>query len=455
MPIFTKYVAEFANIIWGQPLSYIILGMGLYLTITMLFPQIRFLYHGIRVIIGKYIKPLENEKAGISNFDLFCKIISAPIGLGSVAGVAIGISVGGPGAVFWMWVAGIVGMATKFTSITLSVIFHSKSKHGDQIETGPMHIIKNGLGSKYNFLAISFCILTILGSIFAGNMFQTNQMAVMLKLSTGLPPYIAGILFTILTGLALFKSKKLFQSFIGKIAPIIILLYLVCCLGIIISNIESLQDVIFRIFHDAFTGTAVLGGTVAVTFREVITHGVRRALFSNEAGMGSAAMAVRTLKNRPAQQGIVGMFGPLIDTIIVCSLTAFVILIKNPNAFGTGMHGVELTAQAFSAQYGNIGEYIITLLVILFAFSNILTWSFYGERAIRFMFGNKFVKAYFGIFTLLVFLGTVLDLELILNLADPIIGLMVIPNIIANIILSKKAKNELKKYKIDLKAERI
>lgn len=447
-------VEQFANAVWGVPMAMAILIPGIFFTIKFFFPQVFLFYHALRVIIGKYVRPIERiDNHEISNFQAFCIAISAPIGLGSVAGVAIAISVGGAGAVFWMWMAGLVGMATKFSTITHGITH--KSKTG---ETGPMFIIQNGLGKKFRWLAIIFSILTVISALCAGSMFQSNQMATMLSISLDLPLYASGIIFAIMTGLVLIGGKVQIGKIAVFLAPIIIVIYAYASLWIILSNYDLFPKIMCWIFHDAFSGSAAFGGTIGFSFHQAIVHGTRRALFSNEAGLGTASMSsVMTKINEkyPVQSGIAGMLGPFIDTIVVCSMTAFVILSTGTWTPNGKMQGVELTASAFKAAFGPLGEHIITLMVVLFAFSTILAWSRYGEKGILFMLGEKYIFPYKCVFIIAVFAGTMLNLKLILNLSDPIIALMAIPNLIAGIMLSGKLKKMLKQYKLDLKAERI
>jgi len=439
---------QFVGAVWGLPLVILLSVAGLIFTVYFAFPQFRLSKHAVDVVAGKFDKP--EDKGEISHFQALCAALSATIGLGNIAGVAVAITAGGPGAVFWMWVAGLLGMATKFTSISLSMIHRTYSDETGEVHGGPMFTIKNGLGKAFYPLAIMFSIFTILGGIGAGNMFQSNQMAAMLTKSFDMPSWVTGVIFTILTGLVLVGGIKRIGNVASKLVPTMVVIYFLGALGIIFANISVVPGLIGQIFTDAFSGTAAVGGFAGVVFKDVVIQGVRRALFSNEAGLGSAAMAHSAAKSAPIQEGLVGMLGPFIDTIVVCSLTAVVILITGKWTATGGLAGAELTAAAFGTLYGSAGTYMITLIVILFAFSSIISWSYYGEQAMVFLFGEKSIKGYRVFFTAFVFVGAVLKLSTILNFSDAFLGLMVIPNIIANLMLSKGLKKELKQYERNL-----
>jgi alanine or glycine:cation symporter, AGCS family len=440
--------------VWGMPMVVLLFGSGIIFSFYFWFPQLRLFKHAILVTSGKYDKP--EDKGEITHFQALCAALSATIGLGNIAGVAVAISTGGPGAVFWMWIAGLLGMATKFSSISLSMIFRSSSSENpDHMVGGPMYTIKNGLGKAFYPLAVMFSIFTILGAIGAGNMFQSNQMASMLFDATGMPKWITGAIFTVLTFLVLVGGIKRIGNVAAKLVPAMVVIYFVGSLGIIFSNISAVPSMLYQIFHDAFTGTAAVGGFAGIAFKEVVVHGVRRAVFSNEAGLGSAAMAHSAAKSKPIQEGIVGMLGPFIDTIVVCTITALVLLLTGVWSNTGGVEGAELTGKAFASIYGPAGTYLVTLVVILFAFSSIISWSYYGEMGIVFLFGSKAVKPYHIIFVLMVFVGAIVKLSLILNISDAVLGLMAIPNLIANIMLTPRLKKDLKQYEADLKAQRI
>jgi AGCS family alanine or glycine:cation symporter len=447
------FSGQFAGFVWGLPLVILLFGAGLIFTVYFAFPQFRLSKHAVDIVAGKYDKP--EDKGEITHFQALCAALSATIGLGNIAGVAVAITAGGPGAVFWMWVAGLLGMATKFSSISLSMIYRTYDDKTGVTHGGPMFTIKNALGKGYQPLAILFSISTIAGAIGAGCMFQSNQMAAMLGESFSVPSWVTGAVFTVLTGLVLVGGIKRIGSVAGKLVPTMVVIYFFGALGIVFANISVVPGLFMQIITDAFTGTAAVGGFAGVVFKDVVVQGVRRAVFSNEAGLGSAAMAHSAAKSKPIQEGLVGMLGPFIDTIVVCSLTAIVILITGKWTATEGMAGAELTASAFATLYGSAGTYMITLIVILFAFSSIISWSYYGEQAMVFLFGEGTIKGYRMIFTLFVLVGAVLQLSTILNFSDAFLGLMAIPNLIANLVLTKDLKKELKTYERDLAAGNV
>jgi len=442
---------QFVGMVWGLPMVFGLFGAGLVFTIYFGFPQFRFFKHAIDIVRGIYDDP--NSKGEISHFQALCAALSATIGLGNIAGVAVAISTGGPGAVFWMWIAGILGMATKFTSISLALIFRDET--GTEVHGGPMYTIKRGLGKSFAPLAIMYAAFIILSSMGAGNMFQSNQMASILNVQFGIPTWISGLVLVFFSALVLLGGIKRIGNIAGKLIPVMVVLYFLGAVGIIVANIGDVPGLIGQIFHDAFNGTAAIGGFVGIGFKEVLVQGVRRAVFSNEAGMGSAAVAHSAAKSEPLMEGFVGLLGPFIDTIVVCTLTALVMLLTGVWANTGGLEGSELTAKAFSTLYGPAGSYMVTLAVVLFAFSTIISWSYYGEQGATFLFGEKSIKIYRVIFICFIFIGAIAKLKMVLDLSDAVFGLLAIPNLLANVLLSKKLKLELKQYESDLRTGKI
>lgn len=449
----TEFSGKFAGAVWGLPMVFGLFGAGLIFTLIFMFPQVRHLKHAIDVVRGVFDDP--NEKGEITHFQALCAALSATIGLGNIAGVAVAISYGGPGAVFWMWVAGFVGCATKFTSVSLALLFRSEDEDGT-INGGPMYTIKNGLGKAYLPLAYLYAIFIILSTMGAGNMFQSNQMASVLQTKAGISPYVSGGIFVVLAALVLIGGIKRIGAVAEKLVPTMVALYFLGGLGILFYNIEQIPSLLSMIVTDAFSGTAAVGGFAGIGFKEVVIQGVRRAVFSNEAGMGSAAMAHSAAKSNAVQEGLVAGLGPYIDTIIVCTMTALVILSTglwhtNP----AGLEGSDLTAAAFETLYGPLGGWTVTIIVVLFAFSTIISWSYYGEKAVVFLLSRKFVTPYRAVFCCFILIGAILKLETVINFSDAVFGLLAIPNLLANIILLPKLKKELKLYEEDLASGKI
>lgn len=434
---------QIAGAVWGLPMVFGLFGAGLVFSIVFMFPQVRHLKHAIDVTRGKYDDP--NEKGEISHFQALCAALSATIGLGNIAGVAVAITAGGPGAVFWMWVAGFLGCATKFTSISLALMFRQEDPDGT-INGGPMYTIKNGLGKAFLPLAYMYAGFIILSTMGAGNMFQSNQMASVLETKAGIPNIVSGGIFVVLAALVLLGGIKRIGAVAEKLVPTMVVIYFLMALGIIFAHIGQIPALFAQIFTDAFTGTAAVGGFVGIGFKEVVIQGVRRAVFSNEAGMGSAAMAHSAAKSNAIQEGLVGGLGPYIDTIIVCTVTALVLLITGVWSNTGGLAGSDLTASAFETLYGPLGGWTVTITVVLFAFSTIISWSYYGEKASVFLFGRGSVTPYRVVFLCFVLIGAILKLETVLNFSDAVFGLLAIPNLLANILLLPKLKKGLKEY---------
>lgn len=429
--------------VWGLPLVLALCFSGIFFTIYFGFPQIRYFKHAIQIVSGKFDKK-ENAKGDISHFQALCTALSATVGLGNISGVAIAVALGGPGAVFWLWVAGFIGMATKFTEVTLALKYRETGASG-HIHGGPMFTIKNGLSKKFYPLAWLYAFFVILSSFGAGNMFQSNQMAQLLKMSMNIPTWASGSVFAVLAALVLVGGIKRIGKVTEKLVPFMVGIYLLGALGIIAVNIGNMGQIFQMIFEGAFFGTAAVGGFAGVAFKEVVVMGIRRASFSNEAGMGSSAMAHSAAKSAPAQEGIVALLEPCIDTIVICTITAMALLATGAWTQG-GVEGSEMTAFAFESVYGGFGQWIITLTVTLFAFSTLISWSYYGEQGVTFVFGEKYIPYYRYIFIVFIVVGAVSQLQLVLNISDAVYGLLAIPNLIGTFFLLKKAKECLKEY---------
>lgn len=442
METLESFTEHFVATVWGLPLVILLIGSGIIFTIACGFPQIRFFKHAIDIVRGKFDRP--EDKGEISHFQALTTALSATVGLGNIAGVAIAISLGGPGAVFWLWVAGFIGMCTKFVEVTLSLRYREITPEG-HVHGGPMFVIKNALPKSFYPLAWFYALFVIFSSIGAGNMFQSNQMANVMQASTGLPHWASGLIFATLAFLVLIGGIKRIGQITSKLVPSMVGIYFLGALVIIFTNINLLPELFATIFHDAFNGTAAVGGFTGVAFKEVLVMGIRRASFSNEAGMGSAAMAHCAARSTPIQEGVVALLEPLIDTIIVCTLTAMTILITNvwTNA---GIEGSEMTAAAFETVLGPTGRFIVTLTVTLFAFSTMISWSYYGEQGVTFIAGEKYIPLYRYIFVGFIFLGAILQLTVVLNLSDAFYGLLAIPNLIACYFLLPKLRTMIRNY---------
>lgn len=444
-----QLTGEFVGLVWGVPLVLALVGSGVLFTIYFGFPQLRFFRHAIDIVRGKYSDP--NNAGELSSFQALCAALSATVGLGNIAGVAIAVALGGPGAVFWLWVAGFIGMCTKFTEVCLAIKYRDVSPNGT-VHGGPMFVIKNALSKKFYWLAWIYAFFVVLSSFGAGNMFQSNQMAAVLKTSAGIPEWASGIVFCIGAGLVLIGGIKRIGQVAEKLVPAMVGLYLFGALWILVARYDMIPEMFVQIFSGAFAGTAAVGGFAGAAFKEVVIMGIRRATFSNEAGMGSAAMAHSAAKTTPAQEGIVALLEPFIDTIVVCTITAIALLLTGAwNAAGVA-EGSEMTAYAFETVMGPAGRWIVTLTVTLFAFSTMISWSYYGEQGVTFIFGEKYIPAYRYIFIAFIFIGAIAQLTLVLNISDAVYGLLAIPNLIACYMLLPKVKETLNEYETKLKS---
>ncbi len=439
---------QFVGTVWGTPLVTVLIGAGVIFSVYFGFPQIFMFKHAIDIVRGKYDKP--EDKGEISHFQALTTALSATVGLGNIAGVAVAVATGGPGAVFWMWLVGFIGMTTKFTEVTLALRYRYTAESG-HVHGGPMYVIKNGLSKNFHWLGWFYAVFVILSSFGAGNMFQSNQMASIINSSTGLPEWAAGLIFAVLAFIVLVGGISRIAHVTEKLVPLMVVLYVGGALVVVISNYANIPNMFMMIFRDAFTGTAATGGFAGVVIVEVIKQGVRRASFSSEAGMGSAAMAHSAAKSSPIQEGIVALLEPFIDTLVVCTITALALLSSGVWSDGD-VSGVELTAKAFASVMGPLGNWIVTITVTMFAFSTLISWSYYGEQGVTFAFGEKGITPYRYIFVIFVFLGAIANLPVVLNISDGVYGLLAIPNMIACFMLLPKLKAIYNDYKKHLKA---
>ncbi len=442
-----KCLETFNGYVWGLPLMALLVGTGLYLTFRLLFVQLRGFTHGIKVLQGNYDDV--RDPGEITHFQALATALSATIGTGNIVGVAAAILMGGPGAVFWMWITALVGMATKFTSCSLAVHFRRIDENGEA-HGGPMHFIEIGMGAKFKWLAVLFAFFAIMASFGSGNMFQINNVVVSLnELIRGssepnlLFNIIVGFIIAILVGLVIIGGIKSVGRVASKIVPFMCIFYVIG--GIIILGIHysAVPSGLYTIFYYAFHAPESIAGGI---LGSVIRSGVSRGLFSNEAGLGSAAIAHGAARTKePIREGLVAMLGPFIDTICICSMTALVIIV-------TGAHEVchvkgELTGMAFSMGIGNnIGAKFVAASIIFFAFSTLISWSYYGDRAADYLFGKKAVHLYRISYLGFILLGATVKIDPIINFCDSMNGLMAAPNLIALMVLSPVAASLAKDY---------
>ena len=424
------------GLIWSIPMVVPLCGTGIVLTILFKFPQFKGFKHAIDVVRGKFDDP--NDPGEISHFQALTTALSATVGLGNIAGVAIAISVGGPGATFWMIVVGILGMSTKFAECTLALQYREIDPDTGHVRGGPMYYIRKGLGEKWKPVAAFFAFACICSSVGAGNMFQTNQMASILSDNFGIEKWVTGLVVAVAVGAVIIGGIKRIGNVTSKLVPFMGLIYIIGSLIVIFANIKEVPHLFGQIVSQAFAPEAIEGGFIGV-----LIQGVRRACFSNEAGMGSAPIAhSAATTHEPVREGVVALLEPFIDTVVICTMTALVILISGVTE-GTG---VVLTASAFDTGISGFGQYFVPIAVALFAYSTLLSWSYYGEQATEYLFGSGAIFGYKILFCILAFVGTIWKSGAVLNFSDSMLGLMVIPNLIAVAFLLPKLKKEVNSY---------
>ncbi|MBE8162457.1 MAG: sodium:alanine symporter family protein [Bdellovibrionaceae bacterium] len=448
MEAINAMLEKIAGLVWNYPLIILLAGTGILLTIYLQGVQFKYLKHIWHILRGKFDNP--NDPGEITHFQALCTALSATVGLGNIAGVAVAIKLGGPGAVFWMILIGLLGMATKFAEASLALMYRKIDSNGE-VHGGPMYYITLGLGSKFKFLAQFFAVACIFATFGAGNMFQSNSVAQLLATNFQTPPLWTGIILSLLVGVVILGGIKRIGSISSKLLPFMGGIYIIASLFVIITHFDALPSLIATIFHDAFNGTAMAGGITGIALRTVIVQGIRRACFSNEAGLGSAAIAHSAAStNEPIREGLVASIGPFIDTVVICTMTALVILISGVWV-NTDLSGVALTAKAFDSTIQGFGLYFMPVAVSLFAYSTLLSWSYYGERSLDFLFKGKGIFVYRLFYIAAVFLGAIWKLMPILNFSDIMLGLMVVPNLIAVLLLLPKIKTASVKYFNSLK----
>ena len=444
------------NFIWGVPAMICIIGVGLYLSIRTRFLQIRKFPYSMKVTLGRMMKKKEASDGALTPFQAVCTALAATVGTGNVAGVAGAIAIGGPGAVFWMWVSALLGMCTKFAEVTLAVHFRETNAQGDLVG-GPMYYIKNGLNKKWHFLAYLFAAFGVLAVFGTGNATQVNTIttAIDSALSSfnALPAdavklvnLIIGVALAIIIALILIGGIKRIGNVTSKLVPFMAIMYIVLALGVIFFHIKSVPAVFASIIEGAFNPASVTGGVVGSFFMSM-KKGVSRGIFSNEAGLGTGSIAHACADTKkPVKQGFFGIFEVFVDTIIICTMTALVILCSGvPVNYGEAA-GAELTISGFTAVYGNWVSVFTAVAMCCFAFSTIIGWGLYGTRCIEFLFGSRSNKPFMVLYSLTAIVGATMNLGLMWSIAETFNGLMVIPNLIAVFLLSGVVVKMTKEY---------
>lgn len=442
-----EFIINLSNFIGGYPLLFILVGGGIYFTIYSKLIPFRYFKHSIDVLGGKYN---QHEGLGeISRMEALASSLAATIGMGNISGVAIAITTGGPGALFWMWISAIVGMSTKFFTCSLAVLYRREDEKG-MPQGGPMYVIVEGLGKEWTFLAIFFAVAGLGGSL---PLFQANQLTQILREMVLIPQniiqtsqifysdLIIGIILALLSGHVIFGGIQRIAKMATSLVPLMVILYVNCVLLIILLHIQNVPNMITLIFYDAFTGQAITGGAVG----SVIIIGVRRAAFSNEAGIGTAPMMHGATKsNEPIREGVVAMLGPFIDTIVVCSMTALAILVTGVWQ-QQGKEAISVTAEAFST-LPYIGLPILIICVLIFSLTTLFSYSYYGIKCVSFLFGTKYGFYYNYFYLLAILLGATQNVKVVVACIDIAYALMSIPTVSSAIMLSPKVMQEAKIY---------
>ncbi len=450
MDFLKTFFAKGAKIVWGPLTVALLIGTGIYLSFGTKFIQFR----KIRVAIKSLFIKDEDSDGDISSFQALSTSLAATIGTGNIVGTASAITMGGPGAIFWMWVSGAIGGATKYAEALLAIKYRITNENGEK-SGGPMYYIGSGIQDKYginaNWLGWLFALFGFIASFGIGNMVQANAISESLELTFGVSTTVSGIIIAILTALVIVGGIKNIGNVTEKIVPAMSLMYIVCSLIAIFNNIQMIPTVFKMIFTTAFSSKAVAGGLIG----SVIRYGVARGVFSNEAGLGSAPIAHAASKNdNPVSEGIIGSLGAFIDTIIVCTMTALVILssdlvqLDNSGAMVIkgNLNGASLTNTAFNKLLPGIGGYIVSMGLVFFAFSTIIGWYYYGSKCIEYIAGLKATEIYKWIWVILTFIGATTSLDTVWNISDMFNGLMAIPNLIGLIALSPLIFEMTKKY---------
>ena len=446
-----KIISEISSFVWGYPLLFILIGGGSYLLIKSRFIPFKYFFHSIDIVRGKFND--KNSDGEITHFQALTTALSATVGMGNIAGVAVAISIGGPGAIFWMWISGIIGMSTKFFTSSLAIMYRGKDSSGN-IQGGPMYFIVNGLGKKWLPMAIFFSFFGMIGALPVFNVNQLTQAINDIVLIPGgieislFTNSIIGLVLILLTSVVILGGLKRISRVSAKLVPIMVGIYIIMVLLILLINFDKLPDYIYLIFYDAFhadyyKGESAIGGILGA----LIILGIRRGAFSNEAGIGMAPMAHGAAKtNNPIKEGLVAMLGPAIDTLLICTMTALAILVTD--AWKSDADGVSLTATAFDSSFPVFGNYILLICVSVFSISSLFSYSYYGTKCLSFIAGDENKKKYNYIYIVSIMLGATASLSMMINLIDTFFALMAIPTMVATLILAPKVITELKKYEI-------
>ena len=441
-PQLQDILTRVSNFVWGPPMLILLVGTGIYLTFLLRGLQFRKLFYALWLGLVKR-KEDGAEPGDISHFQALMTALAATVGTGNIAGVATAIAVGGPGALFWMWITGFFGMATKYAEAVLAVKYRQVDAFGT-MSGGPMYYIWKGLNQKW--LGILFAIFASIAAFGIGNMVQSNSVADAVRNTFNIPVWVTGLTLAVFTALVILGGIKSIGRVTGVLVPIMVVFYMLAAIFVVITHITAVPAMIKYVFVEAFTPTAASGGFAGAVVMLTIRMGVARGVFSNESGLGSAPIAAAAARTKyPVTQALVSMTQTFIDTIVICSLTGFAILVSG--LWDSGLTGAPLTSQAFAtALPGNWGGIVVSVGIILFAYSTLLGWSYYGEKSLEFLLGSKSVKPYRVAFVIAVFVGAIAKLDVVWTFADVMNGLMAVPNLIGLLGLGGVVVAETKSY---------
>lgn len=436
------FLTQIRDYIWGLPLIILLVGTGVFLTIRLRGLQIRGLFYSLNLAFIKR-KEDDQEKGDISHYQALMTALAATVGTGNIVGVAIAIVVGGPGALFWMWITGLFGMATKYSEAVLAIKYREKDEFGT-MSGGPMYYLSKGLKAKW--LGVLFAVFAFLAAFGIGNMVQSNSVADSVQTSLGVPPWITGLILATFTAMVVLGGIKSIAKVTQVLVPIMIVVYVLGAIVILIMKIADIPQIFALIFKSAFTPTAAYGGFLGATVMHTIRMGVSKGVFSNESGLGSAPIAAAAARTpNPVKQALVSMTQTFIDTLVICTMTGLVIL--SSDLWTLGYTGAELTTIVFDTFLpGGFGGFIVTVSLICFAYSTILGWCYYGEKSIEYLFSAKAVKGYRIVFVIFVAIGAMLKLEIVWRFSDIMNGMMAFPNLIGLIGLSSVIALETNKH---------
>jgi AGCS family alanine or glycine:cation symporter len=429
----TKLVSAINDLVWGPPMLVLILGTGLFLQVRLKLMPIARIGTGF-AMIWRGRAPAPGAKGEISPYAALMTALAATVGTGNIAGVATAIALGGPGALFWMWMTALVGMATKYTEVLLAVHYRETDDRGEQIG-GPMYAIKNGLGRHWRWLGTAFAVFGGVAGFGIGNMVQANSVAQVVQASFGVETWVSGAVMTVLTGVVLLGGVRRIGAVAQKLVPFMCVGYVAAALVTMGIYVERIPEAIRLIFGNALTPTAATGGFAGATIMMGVRYGVARGIFSNEAGLGTAGIAQAAGQTRsPVESGLIGMMGTFIDTIVVCSMTGFVLILTG--AWNSGLQGAALSSSAFDVALPGVGRYVLAISLAVFAFTTILGWAYYGEKCWEYLVGTSVEKPYRAVWTVFVLIGAVTHLDFVWLVADTLNACMAFPNLVSLLLLS-------------------